>query len=63
LKLATRLLATFRGGRRSEQSGSDASQNAVWGQLRGHRGGGIDLSFVRAADQPSKGPPRWRWRH
>jgi hypothetical protein len=25
---------------------------AVWGQLRGHRGGSIDLSFVRVADHP-----------
>jgi hypothetical protein len=26
------------------------SQIAVWGQLRGRRGGGVDLSFVRVAD-------------
>ena len=31
----------------------DASSKAVWGQLRGHRGGGIDLSFVRVADDPA----------
>ena len=28
----------------------DLSPKAVLGQLRGHRGGGIDLSFVRLAD-------------
>ena len=28
------------------------SPKAVSGQLRGHRGGGIDLSFVRVADYP-----------
>ena len=27
---------------------------AVWGHLRGHLGGGIDLSFVRVADHPPK---------
>src|ERR1022692_373727 len=27
--------------RPSDQSGADASHKAVWGQLRGHRGGGI----------------------
>lgn len=26
------------------------SPNAVWGQLRGHRGSGIDLGFVRVDD-------------
>ena len=32
-----------------------ASQNAVSGQLLGHRGGGIDLSFVRVADDATGG--------
>jgi hypothetical protein len=31
---------------------ADASHKAVWGQSRGRRGGGIDLSFVRVADEP-----------
>jgi hypothetical protein len=31
------------------------SQIAVSGQLRGHRSGGIDLSFVRVADKPTGG--------
>ena len=29
-----------------------ASQKAVSDQLRGHHGGGTDLSFVRVADDP-----------
>jgi hypothetical protein len=32
------------------------SSNAVSGQLRGHRGGGIYMSFVRVADDTLKWP-------
>ena len=46
--------------------GSDASQMAVSGQLLGHRGGGIDLRFVRVADDSFRaagtlpaGPDGW----
>jgi len=33
--------------------------NAVWDQLRGHQGDGIDLSFVRVGRQPAHSR-RWR---
>jgi hypothetical protein len=39
----------------SELSGL-MSQKAVAGQLRGQLGGGIDLSFVRGADNPLRTP-------
>jgi hypothetical protein len=38
------------GKREASSPGGRKALEAVWGQLRGHRGGGIDLSFVRVAD-------------
>jgi hypothetical protein len=32
------------------KAGDIVISQIVWGQLRGHRGGGIDLSFVRVDD-------------